>query len=73
METHRRGSDGRRFFTAQFKQEQIARVDRQELTLSELARELAVSPSVEGELGRGRLEPRGRAGQRATGSAAAHS
>ena len=46
METHRRGSDGRRFFTTQFKQEQIARVDRQELTLSELARELAVSPSV---------------------------
>ena len=26
--THRRGSDGRRFFTAQFKQEQIARVVR---------------------------------------------
>ena len=82
METHRRGSDGRRFFTTQFKQEQIARVDRQELTLSELARELAVSPSVcaavaasehEGELGRGRLEPRGRARQRATGRAAAHS
>ena len=47
METHRRGSDGRRFFTTQFKQEQIARVVRQELTLSELARELAVSPSVD--------------------------
>ncbi len=46
METHRRGSDGRRYFTTQFKQEQIARVDRQELTLSELARELAVQPSV---------------------------
>ena len=46
METHRRGADGRRFFTTQFKQEQIARVVRQELTLSELARELAVSPSV---------------------------
>ena len=46
METHRRGSDGRRFFTTQFKQEQIARIVRQELTLSELARELAVSPSV---------------------------
>ena len=29
METHRRGSDGRRFFTTQFKQEQIARVVRQ--------------------------------------------
>jgi transposase len=46
METHRRGSDGRRLFTAPFKQEQIARVGRQELTLAELARELSVSPSV---------------------------
>ena len=46
METHRRGSDGRRMFTAAFKQEQLARVGRQEVTLSELARELAISPSV---------------------------
>ena len=46
METHRRGSDGRRLFTAEFKQEQIARVSRQELTLAELARELAIAPSV---------------------------
>ncbi len=46
METHRRGSDGRRLFTAEFKQEQIARVGRQELTLAELSRELGVSPSV---------------------------
>lgn len=46
METHRRGSDGRRIFTTAFKQEQIARVGRQEVTLAELARELAVSPSV---------------------------
>ena len=46
METHRRGSDGRRMFTAEFKQEQVARVSRQEVTLSELARELAISPSV---------------------------
>ena len=46
METHRRGSDGRRIFSAQFKQEQVARVVRQELTLAELARELAVAPSV---------------------------
>ena len=28
METHRRGADGRRLFTAEFKQEQIARVAR---------------------------------------------
>lgn len=40
METHRRGSDGRRIFTAAFKQEQVGRVARQELTLAELAREL---------------------------------
>jgi len=46
METHRRGADGRRIFTADFKQEQIARVARQELTISELARELSISPSV---------------------------
>ena len=46
METHRRGSDGRRMFTAEFKQEQIARVARREVTLAELSRELAVSPSV---------------------------
>ena len=43
METHRRGSDGRRYFTADFKQEQIARVAKQELTISELARELSIS------------------------------
>lgn len=46
METHRRGSDGRPLFTAGFKQEQIARVSRGELTVAELSRELAVSPSV---------------------------
>ena len=46
MESHRRGADGRRMFTTEFKQEQMARVARAELTLSELARELAISPSV---------------------------
>jgi transposase len=46
METHRRKADGRRVFTPQFKQEQVARVERQELTVSELARELAVSPQL---------------------------
>ena len=46
METHRRGSAGRRIFTTAFKQEQLARVARQELTLAELARELSISPSV---------------------------
>ena len=46
METHRRGSDGRRYFTAEFKQAQLTRVAREELTFAELSRELAVSPSV---------------------------
>ena len=46
METHRRGTDGRRLFTAPFKQEQLARIAQGELTLAELARELAISASV---------------------------
>jgi transposase len=46
METPRRGSDGRRYCTADVKQEQLARVAKQELTLAELARELSISPSV---------------------------
>lgn len=46
METHRRKADGRRVFTPQFKQEQVARLGRQELTVSELARELAVAPQL---------------------------
>jgi transposase len=46
METHRRKADGRRIFTPQFKQEQVARLGRQELTVAELARELAVAPQL---------------------------
>jgi len=46
MEKHRRAADGRRLFTAEFKREQLARVERQELTLAELARDLSISPSV---------------------------
>ncbi len=46
METHRRGSDGRRIFSAEFKREHIARVLRQELTAAELSRELGVEQSV---------------------------
>ena len=38
METHRRKADGRRIFTPQFKQEQVGRVGRQELTDAEFAR-----------------------------------
>jgi len=46
MVTHRRKADGRRVFTPQSKQEQIARLSRQELTVAELARELAVAPQL---------------------------
>ena len=46
METHRRGSDGRRIFTAAFKREQVSRVLREEVTIAELSRELAVEQSV---------------------------
>lgn len=44
MATPRRKADGRRIFTPPLKQEQVARVDRHELTVAELARELAVAP-----------------------------
>ena len=46
METNRREADGRRVFTPQFKPEQVARLDRQELTVSELAGELVVAPQL---------------------------
>ena len=41
-----RKSDGRRIFTAEFKQEQIERVLRGELTLAELSRKLGIAPSL---------------------------
>ena len=40
------GADRRRLFTPEFKKQQIDRVQRGELTLSDLTRELDVSPSV---------------------------
>jgi transposase len=46
MEGFRRAADGRRMFTAQFKQEQLARVARDEVTIAELAREVSVSPQL---------------------------
>jgi len=46
VETHRRGSDGRRIFSPEFKREQIGRVVREELTMAESSRELEVQPSV---------------------------
>src|SRR5438309_1424856 len=38
-----RGADGRRLFTAEFKRQQVDRVLRGELTVSELSRELGIS------------------------------
>ena len=46
IETHRRKADGRRVFTPQFKQEQVARVGSEELTVAELARERAAAQRV---------------------------
>lgn len=46
MEGHRPGTDGRRIFSTVFKLEQIGRVERREVTLAALSRELSVSPSV---------------------------
>lgn len=46
MEKQRRGSDGRRLFTAEVKRDQIARVGRKEVTFAELSRELGIDQSV---------------------------
>lgn len=46
MEKHRAGTDGRRLFTAAFKQEAVQRVGRGECTVAELSRELGVSQAL---------------------------
>lgn len=46
MDNLPRRADGRRIFSAAFKQEQLARVERGELTMAELARELGVYPGL---------------------------
>ena len=46
MENVPRGSDGRRLFSPEFKREQVARLQRGEVTLTELSRELGISRSV---------------------------
>lgn len=43
MEPIARKADGRRIFTPEFKRQQIERVQRGELTLAELSRELQIS------------------------------
>ena len=40
MEPHRRSSNQRRRFSADFKREQLARVERKALTIPELSREV---------------------------------
>ena len=46
MEPMARKSDGRRVFTPEFKRQQIERVQRGELTLAELSRELQISRNL---------------------------
>jgi transposase len=46
MEKHKRGSDGRRLFSADFKRDQLGRLMRQEVTVAELSRELGIDQSV---------------------------
>lgn len=46
MAQHARKADGRRVYSPQFKREQLARVERGELTLAELSRELEISRSL---------------------------
>jgi transposase len=46
MEQHGRKADGRRVYSPQFKREQLSRVERGELTLAELSRELGISRSL---------------------------
>ena len=46
MDSVPRRADGRRIFSADFKQAQLARVERGEVTMAELARELGVIPGL---------------------------
>jgi len=46
MEKQARGSDGRRLFSAEFKQEAVRRVTSGEITAAELSRELGIHPSL---------------------------
>jgi transposase len=46
MEGVSRKADGRRIFTAVFKREQLARIERGEVSAAELSRELGISRSL---------------------------
>ena len=46
MDSVPRRADGRRIFSADFKQQQLARVERGEVTMAELARELGMIPGL---------------------------
>jgi transposase-like protein len=46
MEKHQKGSNGRRLFSVEFKQESVRRVTSGEITAAELSRELGIQPSL---------------------------
>ncbi len=46
MEAVRRGINGKRLFTPDFKREQVGRVIRGEVTAAELGRELGIAPAL---------------------------
>lgn len=46
MEAVRRGINGKRLFTPDFKREQVSRVVRGEVTAAELGRELGIAPAL---------------------------
>jgi len=46
MEKQARGSDGRRLFSAEFKQDAVRRVTSGEITVAELSRELGIHASL---------------------------
>ncbi len=46
MEMHRRGANGKRLFTTEFKREQVGRLTRGEVTVAELSREHGISESL---------------------------
>jgi transposase-like protein len=46
MESFKRGSDGRRRFSSEFRKQVVQRVGRQEQSVAEISRELGVTPSL---------------------------
>lgn len=46
MDQHPREADGRRVYSPEFKRDQLTRLERGELTIAELSRELGISRSL---------------------------